>query len=96
MKYTPTNDVLFVRPRAVPNSCIARVRAVFADDTSVADLDQAMDAIPAQLEQGFTTFCLKPSQFTDDPDGVAALCLAAYAIGAAAVLAGVAARRRHA
>ena len=30
MKYAPTNDVLFVRPRAVPNSCIAMVRAVFA------------------------------------------------------------------
>jgi hypothetical protein len=26
------------------------------------------------LVQGFTTFCVKPSQFTDDPDGVGALC----------------------
>lgn len=53
---------------------IGGTRAVFPDDTSVADLDQAVDAIPAQMAQGFTTFCLKPSQFTDDPDGVAALC----------------------
>jgi alkanesulfonate monooxygenase SsuD/methylene tetrahydromethanopterin reductase-like flavin-dependent oxidoreductase (luciferase family) len=53
---------------------VGGTRAVFPDATSVADLDRAMDAIPEQLAQGFTTFCLKPSQFTDDPDGVAALC----------------------
>jgi probable F420-dependent oxidoreductase len=53
---------------------VGGTRAVFPDDTSVADLDQAMDAIPAQMAQGFTTFCIKPSQFTDDPDGVVPLC----------------------
>lgn len=53
---------------------IGGTRAVFPDATSVADLDRALDAIPEQLAQGFTTFCVKPSQFTDDPHGVAALC----------------------
>jgi probable F420-dependent oxidoreductase len=53
---------------------IGGTRAVFPDGTSVADLDRAMDVIPAQMAQGFTTFCVKPSQFTDDPHGVAALC----------------------
>jgi probable F420-dependent oxidoreductase len=53
---------------------IGGTRAVFPDETSVADLDRAMDALPEQLAQGFTTFCVKPSQFTDDPHGVAALC----------------------
>ena len=45
---------------------IGGTRAVFPDDRSCADLGQAMESIPAQLEQGFTTFCLKPSQFIDD------------------------------
>ncbi len=27
-----------------------------------------------KLEAGFTTFCIKPSQFTDDPAGVRRLC----------------------
>ncbi len=40
----------------------------------VADLDEAAAAIPAQLEAGYTTICFKPSQFTDDPAQVGALC----------------------
>jgi len=53
---------------------IGGTRAIFPDATSVADLDQAMAALPEQMAQGYTTFCLKPSQFTDDPNGVAAVC----------------------
>ena len=33
-----------------------------------------MADLSPQPEKGFTTFCLKPSQFTDAPGGVAALC----------------------
>ena len=33
-----------------------------------------MASIPEQMAQGFTTFCVKPSQFTDDPDGIGTLC----------------------
>jgi hypothetical protein len=40
----------------------------------VADLALAMETIPPQIAQGFMTFCIKPSQFTDDPDGVGAFC----------------------
>lgn len=39
----------------------------FADETTVADLDEALASIPEQLERGFTTICIKPSQFIDDP-----------------------------
>ncbi|MCD7442238.1 TIGR03619 family F420-dependent LLM class oxidoreductase [Streptomyces lincolnensis] len=53
---------------------IGSTRAVFPDDTSCADLAQALEPIPEQLAQGFTTFCVKPSQFTDDPNGVGAFC----------------------
>jgi hypothetical protein len=40
----------------------------------VADLGEALEALPAQLEAGFTSICIKPSQFTDDPAAVGALC----------------------
>jgi probable F420-dependent oxidoreductase len=53
---------------------IGGTRARFPDDDSVADLGEAMAAIPEQLEQGFTTFCLKPSQFIDDPAEMASFC----------------------
>jgi probable F420-dependent oxidoreductase len=53
---------------------IGGTRAVFPDRNSCADLDQAMADLPEQMAKGFTTFCLKPSQFVDDPDQVGALC----------------------
>ncbi len=53
---------------------IGGTRAVFPDSDSVADLDQALSSIPDQMAQGFDTFCIKPSQFTDDPHDVAAFC----------------------
>ncbi|MGW2720089.1 TIGR03619 family F420-dependent LLM class oxidoreductase [Streptomyces sp. NPDC001492] len=53
---------------------IGGTRAVFPDDDSCADLAQALEPIPEQMAQGFTTFCVKPSQFTDDPNGVGAFC----------------------
>ncbi|MEW2117798.1 LLM class flavin-dependent oxidoreductase [Streptomyces sp. NPDC005474] len=53
---------------------IGGTRAVFPDDNSCADLAQALEPIPEQMAQGFTTFCVKPSQFTDDPNGVGAFC----------------------
>jgi len=53
---------------------IGGTRAVFTDPGSVADLGQALATIPPQAEAGFTTFCIKPSQFTDDPADVGRLC----------------------
>jgi probable F420-dependent oxidoreductase len=53
---------------------VGGTRARFPDDHSVADLGAAMAAIPEQLEQGFTTFCLKPSQFIDDPNDLERFC----------------------
>jgi probable F420-dependent oxidoreductase len=53
---------------------VGGVRGSFRDATGVADLDRALASIPPQLADGFTTFCVKPSQFTDDPARVGALC----------------------
>lgn len=52
---------------------VGGTRAVFPDAVGVADLDLALESVPAQLEAGFTSFCFKPSQFTDDPAEVGAL-----------------------
>ena len=53
---------------------IGGTRAVFSAADDVADLDQAMAAIEDQVAQGYTTFCMKPSQHTDDPSEVFDLC----------------------
>jgi hypothetical protein len=52
---------------------VGGTRGRFADAESVAPLDQALDAIPEQVERGFSTICVKPSQFTDDLGEVPAL-----------------------
>jgi probable F420-dependent oxidoreductase len=53
---------------------VGGTRATFPDPVAVADLERALAAIPAQLERGFTSFCVKPSQFTDDAEDVGPLC----------------------
>jgi probable F420-dependent oxidoreductase len=53
---------------------VGGIRGTFADETSVADLAQAAEAIPAQLAAGYTSICFKPSMFTDDIDQVGPLC----------------------
>lgn len=45
---------------------VGGMRAVFPDDHSVAPLEPAIASIPSQRERGFTTFCIKPSQFVDE------------------------------
>ena len=49
-------------------------RGSFPDASSVADLDQALASIPDQVARGFSTICIKPSQFIDDRSQVGAFC----------------------
>ncbi len=53
---------------------VGGIRGELPPGEGVADLDRAAEAIPAQLEAGYTTICFKPSQFTDDPAEVGDLC----------------------
>jgi probable F420-dependent oxidoreductase len=53
---------------------VGGTRGVFAGADQVADLDQALAAIPAQLARGFTTICVKPSQFIDDSSRMGEFC----------------------
>jgi probable F420-dependent oxidoreductase len=53
---------------------VGGTRGRFAGPDGVADLGEALASIPSQLEGGFTTICIKPSQFVDDPDEIPAFC----------------------
>ena len=53
---------------------VGGTRGRFPDTESVADLGEALASIPGQLGRGFTTICIKPSQFIDDPAGFGAFC----------------------
>lgn len=53
---------------------VGGTRGVFPDPSSVADLGQALSTIPDQVRAGFTTICIKPSQFIDDPRRMPSFC----------------------
>jgi len=53
---------------------VGGTRGRFLDADSPADLDEALATIPAQLERGFTSICIKPSQFLDDRSRHAEWC----------------------
>ncbi|MEP6851644.1 MAG: LLM class flavin-dependent oxidoreductase [bacterium] len=53
---------------------VGGTRAVFASTDRPADFDEAFAAIPDQLAAGFATFCVKPSQLTDDRSAWGATC----------------------
>jgi hypothetical protein len=53
---------------------VGGTRGRFPDADSVADLAEALADVPAQLARGFTTICVKPSQFIDDPAQIPAFC----------------------
>jgi probable F420-dependent oxidoreductase len=53
---------------------VGGTRGRFAGPNGVADLGEALASIPPQLQRGFTTICIKPSQFVDDPNRIGAFC----------------------
>lgn len=53
---------------------IGGIRPRFPSDDQPGDLDEAMQAIPGKLAEGYTSICFKPSQYTDDVAEVPDLC----------------------
>jgi probable F420-dependent oxidoreductase len=53
---------------------VGGIRGHFSSSHTVADLGQAMESLPGQWEQGFTTICVKPSMFIDDPRDLPKFC----------------------
>lgn len=49
---------------------VGGTRGTFTDPGRPAPLDPALDEIPEQIARGFTTICIKPSQFADDVDEI--------------------------
>jgi hypothetical protein len=61
----------------------AGLDAVMVSEHIVLGPFQALAAVPAQLARGFTTICVKPSQFTDETAAVGAFCRSLAAKAAA-------------
>ena len=53
---------------------VGGIRGTFAHADDTADLDQALESLPGQLEQGYTTICFKPSMFIDDASKIGTFC----------------------
>jgi probable F420-dependent oxidoreductase len=53
---------------------IGGTRGAFPGPHSLASLDQALATVPAQLAAGFTTICVKPSQFIDEQSSLPGFC----------------------
>jgi probable F420-dependent oxidoreductase len=53
---------------------VGGTRGIFPDADSVADLDRALATIPGQIDRGFGTICIKPSQFIDDSNTIGEFC----------------------
>jgi alkanesulfonate monooxygenase SsuD/methylene tetrahydromethanopterin reductase-like flavin-dependent oxidoreductase (luciferase family) len=52
---------------------VGGIRGRFAGTDDVADLDEALEALPGQLARGFTTICFKPAMFVSDVSQLPAL-----------------------
>lgn len=53
---------------------VGGIRGTFRGPDDVADLEVALRDLPAQVERGFTTVCVKPAMFCADVDEVPDLC----------------------
>ncbi|HEV2253422.1 MAG TPA: hypothetical protein VGS06_09540, partial [Streptosporangiaceae bacterium] len=53
---------------------VGGTRGTFAGPDDVADLDRALAGVPGQLARGFTTICVKPSQFIDSTAQIGTFC----------------------
>lgn len=53
---------------------VGGVRPRFPADDAVADTAEALEQIPGQLGRGYTSICIKPSQYLDDPAGLPRWC----------------------
>ena len=53
---------------------VGGIRGRFSGADDVADVDEALEAVPVQVARGFRSICFKPSMFTNDPADVGRLC----------------------
>ena len=53
---------------------VGGIRGVFHGPDDLADLDQALESLPRQLGQGYSTICFKPAMFIDHVGEMDAFC----------------------
>lgn len=53
---------------------VGGLRAAFTDAHGPADLETALQRVPWQLDQGYTTLCFNPSQYVSDVSAIPELC----------------------
>lgn len=53
---------------------VGGIRGRFPDAVGAADLDEALEALPAQLAAGFTTICFKPAMYIDEARELGRFC----------------------
>ena len=53
---------------------IGGVRPRFPDNRSPADVDEALESMAGQVSQGYTSICIKPSQYLDDLAALSSWC----------------------
>ncbi|MGW0661110.1 TIGR03619 family F420-dependent LLM class oxidoreductase [Streptodolium elevatio] len=53
---------------------VGGIRPTFPDDNSPAPIALALESIPEQMARGFTTICVKPSQYIDERAEIPSLC----------------------
>jgi len=53
---------------------VGGIRGTFHGPDDLADLDQALESLPRQLAQGYTTICFKPAMFIDHVGEMDAFC----------------------
>ena len=53
---------------------VGGIRGVFHGPDDLADLDQALESLPRQLAQGYSTICFKPAMFIDHVGEMDAFC----------------------
>jgi probable F420-dependent oxidoreductase len=53
---------------------VGGIRGTFTGPNDMADIDLALDQLPVQLAQGYSTICFKPSMFVDSAAEVGPFC----------------------
>jgi probable F420-dependent oxidoreductase len=53
---------------------VGGTRATFDAPDAVADVERSLADLADQVARGYSTFCMKPSQYTDDPGEVREIC----------------------
>ena len=53
---------------------VGGIRGRFEGADDLADVDEALEAVPVQVARGFRSICFKPSMFTNDAADVGRLC----------------------